>query len=87
MFKGQADMEDLVHIINDSLSQWACAYNLFIKLKSTAFGYKKNGQSACQANEVMGEFNKSSLLTSTYQYEVTTWDQNSLGNKLKKYVS
>lgn len=28
------DMEDLVNILNDSLSQWDFSYNLFVKLKS-----------------------------------------------------
>lgn len=79
------DMEDLVHVINDSLCQWGSAYNLFIRLKSTSSMDKTamTSTTTTTTSTASDARYNTSLLTRSYQYEASC----SIGNKTKKYVS
>jgi len=83
VFKTETDMEDLQNLINDSLSQWACAYSLFIKIKSTVLLPRRQVGQQCEPERVNLQY-RSSLLTSSNSQNC---DQMSITNKLKKSVS
>jgi len=79
-FKTDTDLEELEHLINDSLNQWANSYSLYIELNSALLTQKQIDLMTEYSSAELG--NKSSLLTSSLKI----YDLMSVENKLKKMV-
>lgn len=79
-FNTEKDMDDLIRTIDDSHHQWGVTYELFVKIKRSNIFQKFQ-----RHQEYFSDY-KSSLLTSSYNYESYN-KSDSITSRVKNYVS